>query len=757
LTRTAGQGGPGRSTSGRWLLLLALAGLVGLVCLFDLPRLLSLDALRDAHAGLLAWRQRAPLSAAAAYALAYVLVTGLSLPGAAVLTLAGGAVFGLGLGTLLVSFASSAGATLAFLLARTLLRQPVQQRFGGRLAPIEAGLRRDGVLYLLSLRLVPVVPFFLVNLVMGLTPLPVRTFYLVSQIGMLPGTLVYVNAGTQLAQLRSLEGILTPPLLLSLVLLGAFPWLARLALDGWQRWRLYRPWRRPARFDRNLIVIGAGAAGLVTAYIAAAVKAKVTLIEAERMGGDCLNTGCVPSKALIATARQAARMRRADRYGLTPHDPSVSLPLVLERVFAKVAAVAPHDSAERYEGLGVEVLRGHGRLIDPWTVAIRRGDGSEEQRLTAPAIVLATGASPVLPDLPGAEAVGLLTSETLWRALRDCPLASPRLVVMGGGPVGCELAQALARLGARVTLLQRGPQLLSREDPDAAALVLQALEADGVEVITGCTVRGFERRPAVAAAPAPGCPPDADGGQPGAGGQKVVLISTGPAEAPVHSERLCDEVLCAIGRQARLSGYGLEELGIPTGRTIDTNGALQTLFPNIYAAGDVAGPWQFTHTAAHQAWYASVNALFAPFRRFQVDGRVIPRTTFTDPEVAGVGLTEAEAARQGVAVEITRFPLQELDRAIVESAETGFVKVLTPPGSDRILGVTIVAEQAGELLAEFVLAMRWRLGLGRILSTIHAYPTLSEASKYAAGAWKRAHAPQRTLALLQRFHSWRRG
>ncbi len=723
----------------RWLLLLALALLVALFFLLDLPQTLSVEALRDARSELLAWRQRAPLSAAAAYALVYVLVTGLSLPGAAVLTLAGGAVFGLGLGTLLVSFASSAGATIAFLLARTLLRQPVQQRFGARLAPIEAGLRRDGVLYLLSLRLVPVVPFFLVNVVMGLTPLPTRSFYLASQIGMLPGTLVYVNAGTQLAQLRSLEGILTPPLLLSLALLAAFPWIARLALQGWKRWTLYRPWTRPARFDRNLIVIGAGAAGLVTAYIAAAVKAKVTLIEADRMGGDCLNTGCVPSKALIATARAAARMRQADRYGLAPHHPTVSLPVVLERVFAKVAAVAPHDSAARYEGLGVEVLRGHGRLIDPWTVAISGSEG-EEQRLTAAAIVLATGASPVLPDLPGADGVGLLTSETLWQALRDCPLASPRLVVMGGGPVGCELSQALARLGARVTLLQRGPQLLSREDPDAAALVHQALEADGVQVLTGCTVRGFYLRP-----------------QDAGGGQKAVLITTGAAEAAVHSELLCDQVLCAIGRQARLSGYGLEELGIPTGRTIDTNAALQTLFPNIYAAGDVAGPWQFTHTAAHQAWYAAVNALFGPFRRFHVDGRVIPRTTFTDPEVAGVGLNEAEAARQGVAVEITRFPLHELDRAIVESAETGFVKVLTPPGSDRILGVSIVAEQAGELLAEFVLAMRWRLGLGRILSTIHAYPTFSEASKSAAGAWKRAHAPPRTLALLQRFHSWRRG
>ncbi|MCX5930676.1 MAG: FAD-dependent oxidoreductase, partial [Cyanobacteria bacterium] len=607
-------------TRQRWLLLLAVAALVALFFLLDLPQKLSLEALRDAQTSLLVWRQRAPASAAALYGLAYVLVTGLSLPGATVMTLAGGAIFGLGLGTLLVSFASSAGATIAFLLARTLLREPMLKRFAARLAPIEAGLRRDGVLYLLSLRLVPVFPFFLVNVVMGLTPIRTLSFYFISQIGMLPGTLVYVNAGTQLAQLRSLEGILTPPLLLSLALLGAFPWIARLGLERWKRWRLYSPWRKPARFDRNLIVIGAGAAGLVTSYIAAAVKAKVTLIEAERMGGYCLNTGCVPSKALIATARAAARMRQADRYGLEPHEPNVSLPLVLERVFAKVTAVAPHDSVERYEGLGVEVLRGHGRLIDPWTVAINGSDG-QEQRLTAPAIVLATGASPVLPDLPGAEAVGLLTSETLWQALRDCPLASPRIVVMGGGPIGCELSQALARLGARVTLLQRGPQLLSREDPDAATVVQRALEADGVRVLTSCTVLGFEPR----------------------GKEKSVLISSGGPEPPETGELLCDQVLCAIGRRARLQGYGLEELGIPCGRTIDTNASLQTLFPNIYAAGDVAGPWQFTHTAAHQAWYAAVNALFGRFRTFKADYSVIPWATFTDPEVARVGLSETEA------------------------------------------------------------------------------------------------------------------
>ncbi|MBD2718118.1 bifunctional TVP38/TMEM64 family protein/FAD-dependent oxidoreductase [Synechococcus sp. FACHB-909] len=719
----------------RWRQLLLIAAIALVVVLFfalGLHRQLTLEALQAAHGALLEQRRQTPLPVAGAYLLLYVLVAALSLPGAAVLTLAGGALFGVGLGTLLVSFASSIGALLAFLVARTLLRDPVRRRFARQLAPIEAGVARDGVLYLLSLRLAPVFPFFLVNLLMALTPIRAASFYLTSQIGMLPGTFVYVNAGTQLAQLRGIGGILSPPLLGSLLLLALFPWLAKAALGRWQTWRLYRRWPRPRRFDRNLIVIGAGAAGLVTAYIAATVKARVTLVERGAMGGDCLNTGCVPSKALISSARLAARLRRADRYGLEPQEPRPNLRRVLERVAAKVAAVAPHDSVKRYEGLGVEVLRGQARLLDPWTVAIRTGAGTE-QRLTARAIVLATGAEPVLPDWPGSEAVPLLTSETVWGWLAQCPLERPRLVVLGGGPIACELAQALAQLGLPITQIQRSDRLLRKEDADVAAEVRQALEEDGVTLHMDTEVLGFERDPAP-------------------GGAATVLVQQGE-----RRERIaCDAVLCALGRRARLQGYGLEELGIPTGATITTNAFLQTLYPNIYAAGDVAGPFQFTHTAAHQAWYAAVNALFGQVRSFQVDNRVIPRTTFTDPEVATVGLTEAEAAARGVAVEVTRFPLHELDRAIVESAERGFVKVLTPPGSDRILGATIVAEHAGELLAEFVLAMKWGLGLGRIFGTIHAYPTLAEASKYTAAAWKKQRVPQHLLPWLRRYHTWRR-
>ncbi|MCP9858539.1 MULTISPECIES: FAD-dependent oxidoreductase [unclassified Cyanobium] len=713
------------------LLLIALL-VVGVTLFFSQGwyRQLDLAALQASRSQLVAWRQAAPLATAAGYLLVYVLVTGLSLPGATVLTLAGGAVFGLLQGTLLVSLGSTLGATAACLLARTLLREPVRRRFGSRLGPIEAGVRSDGASYLLSLRLVPVVPFVLVNLLMGLTPMRLLPFAFVSQLGMLPATLVYVNAGTQLGQLTSLTGLLSPALLGSFALLGLLPWIVKLLLGRWRLWRLYRPWSRPRVFDRNLIVIGAGAAGLVTAYIAATVRAKVTLIERARMGGDCLNTGCVPSKALISSARLAARLRHADRYGLSPQELQVDLRRVLERVRQKVAAIAPHDSVERYTALGVDVRLGQARLVSPWQVAITAADGTETV-LSARAIVLATGAAPVIPALAGIDTVRALTSETLWDALAEHRSPRPSLVVLGGGPIGCELAQALAQLGLPVTLLQRNARLLPREDPEVGALLREVLERDGVRVHTGCRVERVE--------------PTAEGG---------VQVHFQDCGGGTCVE--ADELLCAVGRQARLEGHGLQALGIPTGRTIDTSPHLQTLYPNIYAAGDAAGPWQFTHTAAHQAWYAAVNGLFDPVR-FAVDGRVIPRTTFTDPEVARVGLNESEAMEQGVAFEVTRFALAELDRAIVESAETGFVKVLTVPGKDRILGVTIVAEQAGELLAEFVLAMQWNLGLGKVMGAIHAYPTLAEANKYAAGAWKKAHAPQRTLALLERFHTWRRG
>jgi pyruvate/2-oxoglutarate dehydrogenase complex dihydrolipoamide dehydrogenase (E3) component/uncharacterized membrane protein YdjX (TVP38/TMEM64 family) len=713
------------------LLLLTLASALALFWAFDLGRFLSLEQLKASQAGLAALYQRHPWQVAGAYFGIYVLATALSLPGAVLLTLAGGALFGLLWGTVIVSFASSVGATLAFLASRFLLRDVVRERFGRRLAEIDRGLERDGAFYLFTLRLIPVVPFFLINLLMGLTRMKTLTFHAVSQVGMLAGTLVYVNAGTQLARLDSLQGILSPALIGSFVLLGVFPLIARRLVAAWQQRRATARWRgvRPRHFDRNLIVIGAGAGGLVTAYIAAAVKARVTLVEAHKMGGDCLNYGCVPSKALIRSAKLAHQMRHGARYGLHDTEPVLSFRAVMQRVRDVIRDIEPHDSVERYTGLGVEVLQGHARLVDPWTVEIALNGGGT-QRLTARSIVLATGARPFVPPLPGIEQVKCVTSDTLWDRFATLDHPPARLVVLGGGPIGCELSQAFSRLGSQVTQVEMAPRLLLREDEEVSAFAREALQADGVQVRTGQRALRCERDDAT---------------------QWLVVDNAG------REERIAfDHLICAVGRVARLEGFGLAELGIPTGRVIETNEYLQTIYPHIYVVGDAAGPYQLTHVAAHQAWYAAVNALFGEWRRFKVDYRVIPWTTFIDPEVARVGLNEQEAREQGLAFEVARFDIGELDRAIADSEASGFVKVLTEPGKDRILGVTIVGAHAGELLAEYVLAMKHGLGLNKVLGTIHTYPTLAEANKYAAGTWKRAHAPQGLLRWVQRYHDWKR-
>jgi len=712
------------------LLILAALACVVVFFAFDLNHYLTLESLKQRQSEFAALKAESPWLVAAVFFCSYVLVTALSLPGATIMTLAGGAVFGLGIGFVLISFASSLGATLAFLVSRYVLRDAVQRRFGDRLKAINDGIAKDGAFYLFTLRLVPVFPFFLINLLMGLTPIRTATFYWVSQVGMLAGTLVYVNAGTQLAGLTSLSGILSPGLLASFVLLGVFPLIGK-RIAGWvQRRRVYAAWQRPQTFDRNLVVIGAGAAGLVTAYIAAAVKAKVTLVEAHKMGGDCLNYGCVPSKAIIKSAKVANQMRHADRYGLTPGVPVFSFKAVMARVLDVIRAIEPHDSVERYTKLGVDVVQGYAKIKNPWTVEISRLDGST-QTLTTRSIVIATGARPFVPTLPGLEEVGYLTSDTVWEAFAKLDHVPRRLVVLGGGPIGCELAQSFARLGSQVTMVGRNDRLMPREDEDVSVLARAALEADGVYVMTGYTTVRCELL----------------------GNRKQLIVSGAGGEQTLEF----DYLLCAVGRNARLKGYGLEELGIPTERTVSTNEYLETLYPNIYAAGDVAGPYQFTHTAAHMAWYAAVNALFGDFKRFKVDYSVVPWATFIDPEVARVGLNELEAKEKNIPYEVTRYGIDDLDRAIADSTAHGFVKVLTVPGKDRILGVTIVGEHAADLLAEYVLAMKHGLGLNKILGTIHTYPTLSEANKYAAGEWKRAHAPKKLLAWVERYHAWRRG
>jgi pyruvate/2-oxoglutarate dehydrogenase complex dihydrolipoamide dehydrogenase (E3) component/uncharacterized membrane protein YdjX (TVP38/TMEM64 family) len=707
-----------RRTFFRLLLAAALvAALVGFVAAGG-PRYLTFENLKAQQASLQAAYAEHPWRAAIGFFTLYVAYTGLSLPGAALLTLVAGAVFGLLWGTLIVSFASSLGATIAFLAARFVLRDWVRRRFASRLAAIDRGVEREGAFYLFLLRLTPAAPFFLINLAMGLTPMRAATFYGVSQLGMLAGTLVYVNAGTQLASLTSPRDVLSWPLAAALLLLGIFPLVAKKAAEAARARRSYARWPKPRRFERNLVVIGAGSAGLVAAYIAAALRARVTLIEKDRMGGDCLNTGCVPSKALIRAARLAADIRRAGEFGLRAHA-DVNFAAVMERVARVVRAVAPHDSVERYSALGVECLQGEAKITSPWTVQV---DG---RTLTTRAIVVAAGARPAIPPIPGIEGVDLLTSDNLWQ-LRELPR---RLLVLGGGPIGCELAQAFARLGAQVTQIEMAERLLLREDPEVSALVARRFAAEGIDVRTRHRALRVEAR------------------------RLVCDVAGGEVEIPF------DRMLCAVGRVANTAGYGLEALGIPvtSARTIETNEFLQTVYPNIYACGDVAGPWQFTHTASHQAWYAAVNALFAPFRRLRVDASVIPWTTFTEPEVARVGLNESEAAARGVPCEATVYRIDDLDRAIADGAAEGMVKVLTPPGSDRVLGATIVGERAGELIAEFVAAMRHGIGLKAMLATIHVYPTFAEANKQAAGAWRRAHAPQRALAMIERFHAWRRG
>jgi dihydrolipoamide dehydrogenase len=708
---------------GKLLLLVVIAALVAAFFVFDLKRYFSLEYFQAQRGAIEAYLQAHPLGTAAAFFGIYVAVTGLSLPGAAIMTLVAGALFGLLWGTVIVSFASSIGATLAFLASRFVLRDWVQAKFGDKLKPINEGVAREGAFYLFALRLVPAFPFFVINLVMGLTPIRTRTFYWVSQVGMLAGTIVYVYAGTQLGQFRISAGLIA-----AFVLLGVFPLVAKRVLEAVKARKVYRDWPRPRKFDRNIVVIGGGSAGLVSAYIAAAVKAKVTLVEKHRMGGDCLNTGCVPSKAMIRSAKLLSDIGRAKDFGIREARAEFDFADVMERIQRVVKQVEPHDSVERYTKLGVECLHGTAKIVSPWSVEVTQDDGSR-RTLTTRNIVIAAGASPIVPPIPGLAESNPLTSDTVW-SLRERP---KRLVVLGGGPIGCELAQCFSRLGSKVTQLEMAPRIMLREDPEFSDMVRARFEAEGIEVLAGHKATRVLRE----------------------GGDTIVVVEHEGREKRIA----CDAILCALGRGANTKGYGLEELGIEVTKqkTVEVNEFLETKYPNIFACGDVAGPYQFTHTASHMAWYCAVNALFGRFRKFRVDYSVIPWSTFTDPEVARVGLNEQEAKEKNIPHEVTTYGIDDLDRAIADGAAHGLVKVLTKPGSDRILGATIAGEHAGDLLAEFVLAMRHGIGLNKILGTIHTYPTMAEANKYAAGNWKRAHVTQGQMAFASAYQAWTRG
>jgi len=658
------------------------------------------------------------------YFAAYVLIAALSLPGAALMTLLGGALFGLFTGTLLVSFASTLGATLAFLVVRFLLKDSIQSKFAAKLKTINEGVKKQGAFYLFTLRLIPVFPFFLINMLMGLTSMKAFTFFWVSQLGMLAGTAVFVNAGTQLSNLESLSGILSPKLIFSFVLLGVFPWIAKWIVDYFRAKKVYKKFKgqKPKKFDFNIVAIGAGAGGLVTSYIASAVKAKVLLVEKNKMGGDCLNYGCVPSKAIIRSAKMLSYLSRAKEFGFKSASVDFDFADIMDRVHNVIKKIEPHDSVERYTKLGVDCVMGNAKILNPWQVKI------DDKVYNTKNIVIASGAEPLVPPIPGLDKIDYLTTDTLWQ-IRDLP---KRFLILGGGPIGCELAQSFQRLGAQVTLVEMAPSLLGREDPDCAKFVIDRFAAEGVDVRTAHKAVAFENRD----------------------GRKLIICEHGQEKVEIEF----DQVLVALGRRARTKGFGLEELDLEMSQrgTLACDEYLRTSVPNIYACGDVVGPYQFTHVAAHQAWYASVNALFSPLKKFKVDYRVIPWATYTDPEIARVGLNEQDAKRDGVEYEVTTYGIDDLDRAIADSEDHGLVKVLTPPGSDQILGVTIVGAHGGDLIAEFVLAMKYKLGLNKILGTIHSYPTMAEANKYVASQWKQKNAPQKVLEWLKKFHGWRR-
>ncbi|OBU19113.1 pyridine nucleotide-disulfide oxidoreductase [Photobacterium aquimaris] len=709
------------------VLLAVIAVFIGAWFYFDLGHFLTLEYAKREQLALQDHIAENPITSYISFFSLYVLATALSIPGASILTLLGAALFGFWTSLIMVSFASTIGATLAFLSSRFILRDWVQAKFGQRLTTLNQGIAKEGAFYLLSLRLIPVFPFFLINLLMGLTAIKAWTFFWVSQLGMLAGTAVYINAGTQLGKIESLSGIISAPVLVSLFLLGLFPLIAKWIMKVMENKKLYQQWQKPTHFDQNLVVIGAGAGGLVSSYIAAAVKAEVTLIERHKMGGDCLNTGCVPSKALIRAAHTAADIKNAAKLGIDAHIDNVNFAQVMGRIHNVIAKVEPHDSIERYSKLGVNCVTGDATILSPWEVEVN-GD-----RITTRNIVIATGARPLVPDIPGLKTVDYLTSDTIWQ-LTALP---KRLLILGGGPIGCELAQSFCRLGAEVTVVERSSQLLSREDTDAATLVEQALTSDGVNVLLQHNAVKFESII------------DDNG------------VRTQRALLEHNNHQLAvefDAVMVALGRVANVQGFGLEQLGITTTErgTVAVNQYLQTQYPNIYAVGDVAGPYQLTHVAAHQTWYAAVNSLFGSLKKFKVDYSVIPAVTYTAPELARVGINEKEAQSQNIDYEVTCYGLDDLDRAIADGYDEGFIKVLTPKGSDKILGVTIVGHHGGDLLAEFTLAMRHNLGLNKILGTIHPYPTMSEGAKYTAGIWKQAHAPQKLLAWVKKYHDWMR-
>ncbi len=481
-------------------------------------------------------------------------------------------------------------------------------------------------------------------------------------------------------------------------------------------------WQNPKPASRyNLVVIGAGTAGLVCAAGAAGLGAKVALIERHLMGGDCLNVGCVPSKALIRAARAAAAVRDAGDFGVqVPDGVTMDFGRAMERMRRLRASIAPHDSVQRFRDLGVDVFIGEGRFIDEHTVE------AAGERLVFRKAVIATGARAAAPPIHGLDDISYLTNETVF-SLTELP---KRLAVIGAGPIGCEMAQAFARFGSQVLLVETAHGILPREDADASGIVLESMQQDGVKLLC--------------------CGKDLRLAKAGGGSIRLTVESHGKGY-----DEVVDQLLVAVGRAPNVENLGLDAAGIAfTKKGVQVNDRLQTSQPHIYAAGDICSPYQFTHAADFMARIVIRNALF--FGRSRASALTIPWCTYTEPEIAHVGLYEKQAAEQGIAVDTFTRRLDEVDRAILEGRTSGLARVHVRKGTDTILGATIVAANAGDMISEITLAMTHKLGLGRIANTIHPYPTQAEVIRQIGDAYNRSRLTPFARSLFSRMMAWRR-
>ncbi len=696
----------------------------------------------------------------AAVAAAYAVLTVAMIPGSA-LTIGSGLIFGFWKGFAVVTVGANLGALGAFLLARTLFRERAEALARGQktFRAVDSAIAREGFRIVLLLRLSPVFPFTVLNVLLGVTGISAASYVLANLIGMLPGTLMFVYLGTLGEAAAGTQSLgqtvlrivgLAATVVVTVVITriarralkaasldgGANPGVAPEAApvgagaktipgDAYDQALLasVKPTAHvnPIPQDRyNLVVIGAGTAGLVTAAGGAGLGAKVALIEKHMFGGDCLNVGCVPSKGIIRAGRAAAAVREAGAFGIRlAGEPRIDFAATMERMRRLRAGIAPHDSVKRFSELGIDVYLGEGRFTGPDEIEV----GGNKLRFQA--AVIATGARATFPRIPGIEEVEPLTNENVF-TLTELPRS---LILLGAGAIGCEMAQTFRRLGSEVTIVIRGNRIMTREDPDAALIVQRKFEQEGIRVLTGSAIKRAEKR----------------------GGKKVIVIERDGSEESVEA----DQILIGMGRAPNVEGLGLSAAGIAYGTegvTVDAN--MRTTNPRVFAAGDICSRLKFTHAADAQARIVLRNALF--FGRARATDLVIPWCTYTDPEIAHVGCYEKEARDRGLAVTTFTVPLEDVDRAILDGETEGFGRIHLKSGTDRILGATVVASHAGDMIGELTMAIQNGLGAGKLASVIHPYPTQGEVVRKLGDAYMRTKLTPGVKRIMARILRWRR-